>query len=219
VSVGKPLDQDLIVVDTSGRLLHEGQIGEIWIRGKHVAGGYWKKPDATKETFDARTATGDGPYMRTGDLGFYHEGELFISGRLKDVIILRGRNHYPQDIEQTVEECSPSIRAGCTAAFAIVVNDEERLVVVAEVDPKAPASAVSSGPEPKSVGPAFDSIIGAILSAVSVHHGVSVFAVALIAPRTIPKTSSGKIQRQTARRTYLDGKFELLAEHRDATPS
>jgi acyl-CoA synthetase (AMP-forming)/AMP-acid ligase II len=196
-------------------------VGEIWIRGGNVAKGYWQNPEATKETFAARTARGEGPYLRSGDLGFLRGGELFVTGRLKDLIIIRGKNHYPQDIERTVESSYPSLRQGCSAAFSIHAAGEERLVVVAEVDR---SHGVAEGKEPPGLAPlgpdrvlpfAPASIIGAIRAAVSGLHGVPVFAVALVSAKTIAKTSSGKIQRHECRRAFEDGTLEVLADHRD----
>jgi acyl-CoA synthetase (AMP-forming)/AMP-acid ligase II len=217
--------------------LGEESVGEIWIRGDNVTQGYWQKPRETEATFAARTAAGEGPYLRSGDLGFVHEGELFITGRIKDLIIVRGRNHYPQDIEQTVEASYPSIRRGCSAAFSIHAEGEERLVVVAEVEQpyRFPEGqeflGTSDGNQGRSrktvpfeftnLGPdrmlpfAPESIIGAIRAAVSTIHGVPVYAVALVSAKTIAKTSSGKIQRFECRRAFQSGTLVLLAHRSD----
>jgi acyl-CoA synthetase (AMP-forming)/AMP-acid ligase II len=110
-------------------------VGEIWVAGPSVALGYWGKPEETARTLGARLAGEScGPYLRTGDLGFLRAGELFVTGRLKDLIILRGRNHYPQDLELTAEESHPALRPGCGAAFSAEVAGEERLVVVHELE-------------------------------------------------------------------------------------
>ena len=112
-----------------------GRVGEIWVAGASVAQGYWGRTRETEETFAAHLGdTGEGPFLRTGDLGFIRDGALFVTGRLKDMIIVRGLNHYPQDIEATVERSHPALRAGCGAAFPVDVNGEERLVVVQELE-------------------------------------------------------------------------------------
>jgi len=130
-----PAGARLLVVDPETCVpCAPGAVGEIWIAGPAVAAGYWGLPEATAATFGAHTAGGDGPYLRTGDLGFVDgSGELFVTGRSKDLIILRGRNHYPQDIELTVERSHPALRPGCGAVFAIDSGGDERLVVVQEV--------------------------------------------------------------------------------------
>ena len=132
-----PLDAKVAIVDpATKRVLAEGQVGEIWSKGDHIAKGYWRNEAATEETFRAYTADGDGPYMRTGDLGCLIDGELYITGRQKDVIIIRGRNHYPQDIEFTVQQSHVALKSDAGAAFAVEIDGEERLVVVQEVERK-----------------------------------------------------------------------------------
>ena len=130
-------EQRIIIVESESRTeCAPGQVGEVWVSGPSVAGGYWNQPEETEATFHAYLSdVGDGPFLRTGDLGFLHHGELFITGRLKDLIIIRGRNHYPQDIELTVEQSAPSVRPNCGAAFSVETNGEERLVIVQEVTP------------------------------------------------------------------------------------
>ena len=175
-----------------------GAVGEIWIAGPAVAAGYWGLPEATVATFGAHTASGDGPYLRTGDLGFVDgSGELFVTGRSKDLIILRGRNHYPQDIELTVERSHPALRPGCGAAFAVDSGGDERLVVVQEVRR-----------EHREDDPA--ELVAAIRRAVAEEHEAQVHAVVLLRPATLPKTTSGKIQRGATRARYLDGTLDAL---------
>src|SRR6185295_10150913 len=119
------------VADPESRTLcPPGRVGEIWVAGPSIAQGYWNRPQEAAEVFDARLADGEGPFLRTGDLGFLDGGELYVTGRLKDLIILRGRNHYPQDIELTAELSHPALQPGSTAAFAIQVEGEERLAVM-----------------------------------------------------------------------------------------
>ncbi|HET9359031.1 MAG TPA: AMP-binding protein, partial [Vicinamibacterales bacterium] len=200
------LDQTIVIADpdTSNRC-PDGRIGEIWISGPNVTKGYWGREEATTATFRARLAHGgEGPFLRTGDLGFFHGGSLFISGRIKDLIIIRGRNHYPQDIELTVESSHPILRPGCGAAFAIDVDGDERLVVVQEVKRNFKDANLHD-------------VVDVIRRAVSENHELAAHAVVLIKPGRIPKTSSGKIQRHACRQGYLAGALDpLLSSAADA---
>ncbi|MDZ7992526.1 MAG: type I polyketide synthase [Nostoc sp. EfeVER01] len=184
------------------RTCESDEVGEIWISDPSVALGYWNKTEATKQTFQAYLAdTGEGPFLRTGDLGFLKDGELFVTGRLKDLIIIGGANHYPQDIEWTVEECHSSIRSNHCAAFAVEVEEEERLVVAAEVE-----RAVEN----------IDEVVKAIRHAVAQAHELEVYAVSLLKKGGILKTSSGKIQRSACRKAFLEGSLEIFGEWRKA---
>jgi thioester reductase-like protein len=186
----------------------ERRVGEIWVAGPSVTGGYWDNPEATARTFHARLADGTGPYLRTGDLGFQLDGELFVTGRIKDVIIIRGKNHYPQDLERTVEQAHPAIRPGCAAAFSLEHDGEERVAVVAEVEPR------------KLVEPAtWETVTRAIRTEVAARHGLALHAVSLIPPRTIPKTSSGKLQRFACREAFLAGSAQELARESAPPPT
>ena len=193
VSCGRPVgDTKVVIVDP--RTLREcppETVGEIWLQGASVAKGYWNRPEETSATFGACVAgTGAGPYLRTGDLGFVQDGELFVTGRLKDLIIIRGRNHYPQDIERTVQGCHPMLRSGGGAAFSIDKDDEERLVVVQEIERREQTTHT-------------EEIAGAIRQAVSERHDLQVYAVVLIRGGSIPKTTSGKIQRRACKEAFL----------------
>lgn len=186
------------------------EIGEIWVLGSSVAQGYWHNQTATVEAFQAYLSSNrEGPFLRTGDLGFLDENELFVTGRLKDIIIIGGRNHYPQDIEWTVEHSHELIRPNCSAGFSIEVNGEEQLVVVAEVERyyREPGSSRS-----KRVTETFDfkDLVQTIQRAVSQNHDLSVYTVALLKAGTIPKTSSGKIQRHACRAQFLAGTLDIL---------
>jgi len=192
----------MIVEPTTGTQLPPGQIGEIWVRGPTVARGYWQNDEATLATFGARDAQGDGPYLRTGDLGFQHDGKLFISSRLKDLIILRGRNVYPQDIEAEVETRVPGVRPGRVAAFALEVDGVEAVGIAAEAARRRPGDGDA------------DSVVDAIRAAVADTLGEPVAAVALLRPGTLPKTSSGKLQRSACRQGLLDGTLETVAAYR-----
>lgn len=186
------------------------EVGEIWFSGPGVAQGYWNRPEETKQIFQAYlTDTQAGPFLRTGDLGFLKDGELFITGRIKDLIIIDGTNHYPQDIELSVENTHPLLRPGCCAAFSINTNDKEQLVIVAEVErPKSSPPSVT--PSPASLDT--KAIIKAIRSTVAAEHGIQVYQVVLIKAGTIAKTSSGKIQRYSCRASFFAGNLEVVEE-------
>lgn len=199
VGCGQSLsDQQILIVDpTSLTRCPEGEEGEIWVSGRSVAQGYWNRQEETAQIFGARLKdTGAGPFLRTGDLGVLHNGELFITGRLKDMIILDGRNHYPQDIELTVEQSHPALQPSACAAFSIDEGGSERLVVAAEVNRRWQPMKTNGGGRG-------DEIVKAIRKSVSENHQVRVHAVALLRAGTIPKTSSGKIQRHACRAGYL----------------
>ncbi|WP_049578667.1 fatty acyl-AMP ligase [Streptomyces sp. SBT349] len=197
----------LLIVDPAGHEPRDdGSVGEVWIDSPSVADGYWRRPEESGATFGARTATGDGPFLRTGDLGFVLDGELFIVGRMKDLIVLNGRNHHPVDIERVCESSVTGIRRNCGAAFAVEHDEEatERLVVVYEAD---------LGAEEQ-----YRAAIDGIRRTVSIEMNVPPDAVVLVRPRTMPKTSSGKVQRWLARRQYVAGELEELARYDRRAP-
>jgi len=174
----------------------DGDIGEIWVAGESVAAGYLNNQSATQETFGARLSDGSGPYLRTGDLGFIDQGELFITGRIKDLLVIDGKNHFPHDIELSVEKCDPRVRPGCVAVFSVDGDRGEEAVVVTE--------AKSTDAEELAT------LVAKIRAAVSSSHGLRLRDVVPIMPRTIPKTSSGKIQRQACRAAYLAGELKPI---------
>jgi len=179
------------------------EVGEIWIAGPSIAQGYWNQPEDTERTFHAYLAdTGEGPFLRTGDLGFLKDGELFVTGRLKDLIIIDGYNHYPQDIELTVEHSYPALRPGCSAAFSVDVAGQERLVIAAEVERSYLPRRVQSLDTKE--------VVQAIRRAVAEYHELSVYAVSLLKPGAIPKTSSGKIQHHVCRTNFLAGSLDVI---------
>lgn len=191
----------VVIVDPETReACSDGEIGEVWVHGPSVARGYWNRPEETERTFRARIAgTNDGPYLRTGDLGFLRDGELFVTGRLKDLIIIDGRNHYPQDIEATAEASHPAVRPAGTAAFPVDDGGRERLVLFAEVDrARLRGARVGEGAEPAGT----TDIIEAIRRSVAEGHGVPVHDVVLVPPGGVPRTTSGKIQRHKCRQAY-----------------
>ncbi len=202
VSSGTTLPwQSIVIADpATGAPCPPGIVGEIWMSGPSVAQGYWKRPEDTQRTFNARLSTGEGPFLRTGDLGFLLEDQVFITGRLKDLIIIRGRNHYPQDIERTVEESSPAVRSGCSAAFSVDIEGEERLVLAVEANARQEVDA--------------DALAATLRQAIAEQHQLGTYAVLVLKPGAIPKTSSGKIQRHACRNGFLDGSLELLGEWR-----
>jgi acyl-CoA synthetase (AMP-forming)/AMP-acid ligase II len=184
-----PDGEDIRIVDPDTCApLEEGQIGEVWVAGPNVASGYWERQEESEAVFGGRIGD-DGPYLRTGDLGFLHEGELYVTGRLKDLIIVLGRNYYPQDIERTVEASHPAVRPGCSAAFAVEGASGELVVVVAEVRPEHTGAQAE--------------IAAAARRAVALEHGITLHDLACIAPGRIRKTTSGKIMRRAMRGEYL----------------
>ncbi|HSP81451.1 MAG TPA: AMP-binding protein, partial [Myxococcaceae bacterium] len=192
-------EQQVVIVDpvTHSRRAPE-QVGEIWVAGPSVAQGYWRRPEETTHTFHAvRADTGEGPWLRTGDLGFLRNGELFFTGRLKDLIIIRGRNHYPQDLERTVEESHPALRPGCGAAFSTDSGQEERLIVIQELHRQ------------REEGP-LEEVSLAARQAIASAHGLHLDTLVLVRHGSIPKTSSGKIQRSACRHDFLSGALDVL---------
>ena len=188
-----------IVHPRQRRPCEEGEVGEVWITGRSVARGYWRRPSLTREVFGAVLEGGDGsPHLRSGDLGFLWRDELYVTGRLKELIVVHGRNHYPADIEATVEASHPGIRRGCCAAFGLPAEGGEQLALVAEVDLSL------AGGDPGEV-------ITRARQAVEQEHGLKTYAVTLIPPRTLPKTSSGKPQRHACRTALLRGELEVVA--------
>ncbi len=194
ISCGRALpDEEVVIVEPETRQLTDtSRIGEIWVRSPSVGQGYWNKPDETDETFHAHiNGNGDQHWLRTGDLGFLHDGELFVTGRLKDLIIVRGVNRYPQDIESTVEDCSERVRSGGSAAFAVDHDGSERLVIVCEVE--------------RNGHDGWDDVIQLIRRSVNTQHELPPDAVILVRAGSVPKTSSGKVQRNDCRQQFMQG--------------
>jgi acyl-CoA synthetase (AMP-forming)/AMP-acid ligase II/aryl carrier-like protein len=176
-----------------------GEVGEIWVSSPSVARGYWRREEESARVFRATIAGGDGrPYLRTGDLGFHRDGELYVTGRLKDLILVHGRNHYPQELEWTVESSHAALRAGGSAAFSIEVDGEERVVVAAEIE-RAFDTAASPA------------VFDAMRRALAREHELGLHAAVLLERSTLPKTTSGKVQRGAARAAYLAGELVLVA--------
>lgn len=204
-SYGTPQSPAVRIVDTDTRVeCPAGTIGEVWVHGDNVAGGYWQKPEETLRTFGATLAdptpgTPHGPWLRTGDLGFAFDGEIFIVGRSKDLLIVYGRNHYPEDIEATAQE----VTGGRVAAISVPDGQIERLVVIAELTPEQTISR-------EGQAPALRSIKGAIVSKVSTSHGLRVADVVLVLPGSIPFTTSGKVRRSACVERYRNNQFGRL---------
>lgn len=178
-----------------------GQVGEIWVSGASVAQGYWNRPVETEQAFQAFLAdTHEGPFLRTGDLGFVQDDELFITGRIKDVVIIRGRNYYPQDIELSVEQSHPALKPDSGAVFAVEVAGQERLVVVQEVE--------RSHLRKLDV----NEVVGDIRQAVAREYDQQIYATVLVKTGSIPKTSSGKIQRRACREAFLNGSLNVVQD-------
>jgi acyl-CoA synthetase (AMP-forming)/AMP-acid ligase II len=176
------------------------EIGEIWVSDPAVASGYWNQPTKSQEIFYAYLSdTGEGPWLRTGDLGFLQNGELFISGRLKDMIIIRGANYAPQDIEWVSQKCHPAVESAESAAFSLTIDGEESLGVVQELNRKDHPSTIE-----------FEEVAAKIREQISLEFEIRAYAIALVRRNTIPKTSSGKIQRRACRAALLDGSLETL---------
>lgn len=202
VSCGQPASgQNVVIVDPETLMpCPPDRVGEIWVSGPCIAQGYWQRPQETADTFQARLAdSGEGPFLRTGDLGFLQDGELYVTGRLKDLIIIHGRNHYPQDIELTVERSHPGLRAGCGVAFSLDVDGEERLTIVQELERRYWKADLNE-------------MVESIRQAVAEQHELQVYAIAFIKTGSIPKTSSGKLQRRASREKFLTHELELLGE-------
>jgi acyl-CoA synthetase (AMP-forming)/AMP-acid ligase II len=229
VGVGFPIaDSEIRIVDPVSRVaLPDGAVGEIWCRSPSVAAGYWNQPEASAEVFGARLANGEGPFLRTGDLGLLDGGELYVTGRIKEVIIVRGRKHYPSDIEDTVEKMSFGAsyhRAGGCVAFAeTTAAGDERVWLAVEVErrqrERRRASAMAPErrrgadrrhrpfvyryEEPTPFDP--ESLVRSLRRAIAADYGVELAGVFLLRPGAIPKTSSGKKQRLLCGKQLLDG--------------
>jgi acyl-CoA synthetase (AMP-forming)/AMP-acid ligase II len=198
----------VVVVDPSTRQqCSDGRVGEIWVESPSVAGGYWRRESETRETFHARLAGGDGPFLRTGDLGAMHDGELFVTGRLKDVLIVRGFKHYPQDLEHTAERQHAAIRPGCSAAFSIDGDDGEAVAIALEVDRRRAPQL----DDPAERDGFLASLIDRVRAAVVDHHGIVLSAVSVLSHGAMPKTSSGKLRRRACRDAISDGSLDEIA--------
>lgn len=193
-------DQRLAIVDpATGEPRADGEVGEVWIAGPSVARGYWGRAEESAAAFGARLPNGDGPFLRTGDLGFVCDGQLYISGRLKDLILIRGRNHYPQDLEWTASHSHPALLDGAGAALAVECDGEERLVIAHEI-----GRSWLNGPTAE--------IAQAVRRAIAEQHDLEVEEIVLLPPGSLPRTSSGKVRRQASRLALADGMLRARAD-------
>lgn len=195
-----------IVSPENHRECASDQIGEIWVKGPSVGRGYWNRKKESEETFQAWIAVNnEGPFLRTGDLGFIRKGQIFVTGRIKDLLIIRGQNHYPQDIELTVERSHAMLHAGRGAAFSVEVAGEEQLVVVQEVASRKADE--------------WEQAIRQISQNLAQVHELAAHAIILVRKGTIPRTSSNKIQRQACKSAFLGHKLHVVKEWREGKPS
>jgi len=203
VGCGRPRDDETvrIVEPDSKRLCAEGETGEIWVAGANISPGYWERPEQSAERFDQRLPGEDHAFFRTGDLGFVQDGELYVNGRISDLIIIHGKNYYPQDIEQTVEEHFGLVRKHGTLAFSVQSENDEGLVVMAELP-----SAVAESAD-------FTTLGRQVRAIVSREHGLAVRRVVFLPSRSLLKTTSGKIRRSQCRQHYEQRRFEAYATH------
>lgn len=200
VSCGSLSNGIFIVDPNSSELCDDCVIGEIWIANPSVAQGYWNRAIETNHSFCSQITSDEGrKYLRTGDLGFSHNNELFVVGRLKDLIIINGTNHYPQDIETSIDLSHPEIRQGCSAAVSIEANEQEKLAIIAEVKVGATAETMQE-------------IISAIRKVILENHSLSVYQIALIKARRLPKTTSGKIKRNFTKIALINNQLPILAQ-------
>lgn len=201
VSCGSPgLETRIVIANPDSQTsCPSKQIGEIWVASRGLGNGYWENPQATKATFQAYLQdTGEGPFLRTGDLGFLYQGELFITGRRHDVMVFWGLNHYPHHIEQTVQNCHPAFHDQSSAAFAVKVNEENRLVIAQEVHRGYRYRIQIS------------EVIEPIRWAIFEQHFIDVYSIVLLKPGMLPKTPSGKVQRSRCRSQFLEGTLPIL---------
>ncbi|MDJ0592397.1 MAG: AMP-binding protein, partial [Pleurocapsa sp. MO_226.B13] len=203
VSSGRNIPEQSIVIvnpDTLARC-PDGEIGEIWAKSDSVAQGYWNLPELTSHSFNAVLAdTQEAGWLRTGDLGFLRDGELFVTGRLKDLIIIHGRNYYPHDLELTADKAHEAIRAGNSAAFAVDIAGKEQLVITLEIQ-RTHLRQLD-----------VEEVTKAIRKAIALHHELQTHAIVLLKTGSIPKTSSGKIQRHACKAGYLDGSLNTVGK-------
>jgi acyl-CoA synthetase (AMP-forming)/AMP-acid ligase II len=201
VSSGSPIGCEVRIVDPATSCPRkDGEVGEIWVRGPAVTLGYWRRPDITGETFDATTSTGETGFLRTGDLGALFDGELHVTGRLKDVLVVRGRNLYPQDLEASIREVDARRCSGASAVFALSDAFDD-VVVVQEILPTA------------SSDDAVRDITTRIRTVLVEEYGIQPPSVVLVRPGEVRKTTSGKVRRSFMREMFLN--FEIKVVHED----
>lgn len=218
ISCGKPGSGHRVIAVDPVTLIQAkpDQVGEMWVQGPSVPGAYWGLPEESAATFEGYLAdTKEGPFLRTGDLGMVSDDEIYLTGRLKDLIIIAGRNHYPSDIEHTVQQSGAPVRLGACAAISEPVNGAEELVIIAEVDERQlPADAQSGGTGSESMDEFWASAVKTVRGAVSMWHGLSVQSVVFVKPRSLEKTSSGKPRRRHYQKLFIKGDLAVVYEKR-----
>ncbi len=206
VSSGHVLDKasELVIVDPETREICEpDEVGEIWLKGSSVASGYWNRDSESDDTFGGYIAdTGKGPYLRTGDLGFMWDDRLYVTGRIKDLIIIGGQNYAPQDIELTAENCHPAIRRHCVVALSLDQDEQERLVLIGEVNRDYYRELD------------VEEVVETVREAVAAEFQIRVYELHLIRPGSMPKTTSGKLQRQLCKKLLLNGELSTVKSNR-----
>jgi acyl-CoA synthetase (AMP-forming)/AMP-acid ligase II len=205
------LDQEVCIVNPKTFCLcGERQIGEIWVKGNNIARGYWQKTVETKSTFKAYLKdSGKGPFLRTGDLGFMDNGCVYFCSRIKDIIIIRGVNYYPHDIEQTVGQSHSGIVSGASVAFSIMQDEEEALIIVAEISKRYRFY------EPYQLNDVFNEIKNSIRRNITDAYDLSAKDIVLVKQFSIPKTTSGKIQRSKCKKDYLSNDLDVIKSIHD----
>jgi len=208
VSCGRPDANQIAIVDTDNlSAMPENRVGEIWIRGDSISPGYWNDPQRTADVFNASLTLHNGEsfndYYRTGDLGFLHDGEIYIAGRLKDLIIVHGKNHFPGDLERTAQTAHDALMMDSGAVFSVDVEGIERIVIAQEIKQARVRDFTSDAT-------LADNVIEAVKEAINRHHEVQVHGVMLVKPGRIFKTSSGKIRRSACRDAYVEQQFEQV---------
>jgi len=206
-------DTEALIVNPETReVCAPDEVGEIWVSGGSVGKGYWNRPELSEEIFRAHLSSGEGPFLRTGDMGYMQNSELFVTGRRKDMIIVRGRNIYPQDIEATVERVTTFVKANSCAALSVEVGGQEKVVLVVEADRRLARKldSVRDGSDSRSAESEVAEIIGRITQAVAEEHEILLHAISFVRPGAFPRTSSGKVQRSLCRSRLSDGSLDVI---------
>ncbi|MEO6419798.1 MAG: fatty acyl-AMP ligase [Polyangiaceae bacterium] len=209
-------NEEIAIVDPTTRIaMDHRRVGEIWVKGPHVARGYWARAEESADAFTARFAGEEGgPFLRTGDLGFIDEGELFVVGRIRDLLVIHGKNHAAEDIEDTVRRTSPAVRIGAVAAFSVESSTGESAVVIAEVEALRYASPPRAADEARAID--VEAAARELRRAVFEESGVMLHAVVFVRPGSMARTSSGKVQRHACKRAYAEGSLAVLGAYPSA---
>jgi len=191
ISCGKAHDAELLIVNVDSlKIMPDKNVGEVWVKSPSVAQGYWGQSELTEQVFRAYTFCSKGPYLRTGDIGYLDSGELIILGRLKEMIIINGRNYYPDDIENIIQSSSEQLRKGCGAVFSVELSGSEKLVVVQELNNKLEIDER-------------EKLVDIISKKISDHYKIVPYEIILEKRAALPKTTSGKLKRTEIKKDYL----------------